>query len=298
MPANKLAYRAYSMARSVVRATGLIKPVRKLIGPLAGRLVFRTLQSAGDEVEVQGHRMFLASQGRYPPLDMAMGRYEQETTSLFQSIIEPGTVVIDVGAHVGYYSLLAARNAGPAGKVYAFEPEPANHSLLVKNAELNGYDNIVPLRKAVSNRVGSSTLYLTSLDNGRHSTYRHESTQTGSEVVETTSLDAFLESEGWPPVDLVKVDVEGAEMDVLAGMEQLLQRSDRLRLIVEFNPSLLRNAGVDPVELFNRLSSLNYEASCIDEKGGLLPREAIDVPALVERLQASETSVNLYCTKR
>jgi hypothetical protein len=67
---------------------------------------------------------------------------------------------------------------------------------------------------------------------------------------------------------------------------------------VEFNPSLLRNAGVDPVELFNRLSSLNYEASCIDEKGGLLPREAIDVPALVERLQASETSVNLYCTKR
>jgi FkbM family methyltransferase len=194
--------------------------------------------------------------------------------------------------------LLAARRVGPEGKVYAFEPEPANYSLLVKNAASNGYENIVAVRKAVPNRVGSLTLYLTSLDNGRHSTYRHPLAQSGSEVVETTTLDAFLESEGWPRVDLVKVDVEGAEMDVLAGMEQILQRSDQLQLIVELNPCLLRDAGVDPVGLLDRPASWPFDVFLIDEEGGLQPREAVDVPSLMRQLLASETSVNLCYSRR
>ena len=82
-------------------------------------------------------------------------------------------VIIDVGAHVGYYSLLAARQVGPTGRVYAFEPDSSNHDLLLGNIERNGYTNIVAMRKAVSNRVVPMTLFLTGLDDSRHSAYRH-----------------------------------------------------------------------------------------------------------------------------
>jgi FkbM family methyltransferase len=241
--------------------------------------------------------MYLASPGSYPPVDMAMGRYEPGTTRLFQEVVKPGTVVIDVGAHVGYYALLAARQVGPQGKVYAFEPEPANYALLLKNIELNGYGNIVAAGEAVSNRVGPATLFLTRLDSGRHSTYHHGLPEKGSVAVETTTLDAFLEAEGWPKVDLVKVDVEGAEWDVLEGMEQLLRKSEGLKLILEFNPFLLQSAGVDPFRFLERPASWRFKVYCIDEGRGLLPLDQVGVSSLVERLLARQSSVNLLCSR-
>ena len=295
---RELRYRMYLIARQAVRAIGLIRPVRTLIGPAVGRFIFRSWPDGGHPIEVQGHRILLASRGRYPPLDMAMDRYEQETTRLFEQVVKPGMAVIDVGAHVGYYTLLAARQVGPLGKVYAFEPESANYALLVENVRLNGYQNIVTINSAVSSRLGSSTLYLTALDNGRHSTYHHDSAENGNEVVRTTTLDAFLDAEGWPRGDLVKVDVEGAEEDVFQGMERLLRESQELRIIVEFNPHLLQDAGVDPRTFLRMPTDRGFKVYCIDEKEGLLSLEAVDSSALISRLLANETSVNLFCSRQ
>ena len=297
MRIHRLAFWAYGIARGVIRATGLAGPMRQLLGPLAGRLIFRSMPDLGLPRTIHGHRMLLASKNSYPPIDMALDRYETETTRLFESLIKPGMVIVDVGAHVGYYSLLAARLVGPTGKVYSFEPDPDNHSLLLKNIEYNGYHNIRAVNYAISNRLGSATLYNTALDSGRHSIYQHGLPQRGTVTVDTTPMDTFLEGEGWPRIGLVKIDVEGAELDVLMGMEQLIGRSPEINLIVEFNPRLLEDAGVNPSEFLDIPRAWSFTTYCIDEKRGAAPLEAIDVAALTNRLLASGDSINLLCSK-
>ena len=238
--------------------------------------------------------MILAPPGGYPPLDMVAGRYEPESTKLFEQLAKPGTSVIDIGAHVGYYSLLAARRIGSEGKVFAFEPEPMNYELLTKNAALNGYANIKGVNKAVSDQVGANTLYLSKLDNGRHTLFQQDTTQSEGTTVETTTIDAFLESEGWPDIGLIKIDVEGAELSVLNGMSRLLAKNRSLNMIIELNPALLRNAAVDPLDFLNRLKQQGFKVYVIDESGGPQELSETSVPALIDRLITADNSVNLH----
>ena len=150
---------------------------------------------------------------------------------------------------------------------------------------------------AVSNRVGTGTLYLTALDSGRHSMYHHGLPERGQLAVETTTIDSYLGSKGWPRVDVAKIDVEGAEISVLEGMSQLLEISDDLKLIIEFNPSLLTSAGVLPMQFLEKPSSLGFKVFVIDEDHGLSHLAANDAPALVKRLLSTEDSVNLLCKR-
>ena len=205
--------------------------------------------------------------------------------------------VIDAGCHVGYYSLLAARQVGPTGTVYAFEPEPGNHELLLRNIDLNGYTNIVPVKKALSNEVGWRTLFLTGLDNGRHSTYHHGLPERGSVEVESTTIDAFLEKQGWPKIDLVKADVEGSERDLLEGMSQLMGKSPELTLVIEFSPLLLGNAGADPLQFLGHLTAHNFRLHRIGEKKEPSHLAEPEWPQLVNELLKNESSVNLYCSR-
>jgi FkbM family methyltransferase len=241
--------------------------------------------------------MVLSAPGRYPPVAMAMGEYESQTTSLFEQILKPGMVVVDVGAHVGYFSLIAARQVGPTGRVFAFEPDPINYELLQRNIELNGYTNVTAVNAAVADVVGSRTLFQTALDSGRHSTYHHGLPESGSVEVDTWTLDAFLETKDWPPVDLVKVDVEGAEVDVLNGMTGLHERMPDIQLIIEFNPALLESAGVESFGFLEKLASSGFNVECINERQGVLPLEELGVNDLVTGLLNDGSSVNLYCTK-
>lgn len=298
MSPGKLAYTLYGALRKVVRAVHLMGPARRLAGPTVGRLVFALSPGRAGPAQLNGNRMYLAPSGSYPPLDMAMARYEPGTTRLFQETIKPGMVVVDIGAHVGYYTLLAAKQVGPTGKVYAFEPEQDNHALLLKNIRMNGYNNVVAARMALSDRAGTSTLYLTGLDSGRHSMYHHGLPERGSAPVETTTLDSFLASEEWPRVDLVKIDVEGAEVAVLDGMTRLMGKSAGLKLIIEFNPALLQDGGVAPLGFLERLASPGWGVQIIEESNGLLPLAPDHAPAMVNGLLAARSSVNLFCTRR
>ncbi len=116
--------------------------------------------------------------------------------------------------------------------------------------------------------------------------------------MDTLTIDAFLESEGWPTVDLVKIDVEGAEIPVLSGMAQLIKKSNDMKLILEFNPHLLQNAGTNPLELIETLASLGFNVSGIDESKGLQPVEGTYAAALTQELLAKETSLNLFCSRQ
>ena len=292
---RRLMLRAFSLALKLVRFAGLTRPLRRLVGPFAGNMILKVSNPSNRPLDVRGHLMVLSAPGRYPPVAMAMGKYEEQTTSLFERTLKPGMVILDVGAHVGYFSLLAARLVGSEGKVFSFEPDPINYELLVQNIELNGYTNISAANSAVGDKLGSLTLFQTALDSGRHSTYHHGLPENGSVEVNVSTLDAFLDARDWPDIDLVKVDVEGAEMDVLRGMAELLERSPGLKLIMEFNPALLQSAGVPPSDMIKELQSRGFTLSCIYEKRGVIPIDQLDVQNLVAELLRGDNSVNLYC---
>ena len=144
----------YFTARKVARRW-VPKKLRLRLQSVSVPLLYRLAPKTDGTIAVHGHRMYLAADGRLPPIDMSLDAFEVETTKLFETLIKPGKVVIDLGAHVGYYTLLAARAVGPTGKVFAFEPDESNHFLLIKDIEINGYSNVVAVKQAVSNYVGN-----------------------------------------------------------------------------------------------------------------------------------------------
>ena len=293
---QNLAYWIYRYSRRAIRLIGLTRALRGVLGPIGERLIWRLASSPEQVFTVQGHKMILASGDGRPAVGMIVDIYEEGTTRLFQELVKPGMLVMDIGAHVGYYTLLAARLVGPSGKVYAFEPDHDNHATLLKNLESNGYRNVVVVKKAVSDQVGNAQLHLTAAESGRHSMYHHGLPERGSVSVETTTVDALLEELDWPEVDLIKIDVEGAEITVLDGMSQLLSNAGKLNLIVEFMPPLLHSAGMEPRQFLDKLASLDSKLYFIDEANGLVPIGVDDGTSLVSGLLAGEDSGNIYCT--
>ncbi len=162
-----------------------------------------------------------------------LGWYELRTTELFIKLVKPGSTVIDVGSNVGFFTLLAARLAHENGRVLSFEPEPTCFSLLSKSIERNRFANVRAFQQCVSNQDGQKTLYLSvTKHRGLHSTVK----DLGGDkiVVESTCLDTIAEMLGLDQVDLLKIDVEGAEPEVLEGAGRLLVEGRIRNIIMEW----------------------------------------------------------------
>jgi FkbM family methyltransferase len=228
-----------------------------------------------------------------PPLDMLADRYEEETTRAVEFLLQKGMRFIDVGAHVGYYTLLAARCVGSSGTVYAFEPEPRNFRLLQRNVELNSYPNVITVRKAATDFTGTAKLYVSFAESSWHSL--NESNDVGSQVVEveTTTLDHFLYTQRWPAIDLVKIDAEGAESAIVTGMHGVMERNPSLRIIFEFYPDGLRAGGVQPEKLLKQLKRLGFHLSLLTGA----PVRAIEHLADSLSTRRSNESMNLLAMR-
>lgn len=153
------------------------------------------------------------------------GCYEPETVMLLQKLLQPGMVVLDVGAHVGQHSLIASRMVGEQGQVHAFEPDPATFGELVRNVSMNVCSNVTCNQTALSDNPGRAALYLSSVDNvGRASLrpqFRHSEHQAD---VEVRTLDEYADSAALPRIDLIKADIEGAELPLLRGGREVIGR--------------------------------------------------------------------------
>ncbi len=235
---------------------------------------------------VYGHRMKIDTR-RYTTPAHDWEAYELSTVKVFKELLKAGMTVVDIGAHIGFYTLLAARLVGPTGKVYAFEPHPQNFALLKENIELNGYWNVTAVNKAVTNRSGLVKLFA-GVHSSQPSLFRDTFTTVPRVVVETTTLDDFFEEVGWPEIDLIKIDVEGAEPYVLQGARKLIKRVG-LKLIVELNPARLK-AGRWTAEAFLYELCRWGSIQVIREHGCLEPLNA----ALLQELKVNE-SINLLC---
>jgi FkbM family methyltransferase len=187
--------------------------------------------------------------------------HEKETTELLKKIVKEGNLFVDLGANMGYFTLLAAKLVGPQGKVFSFEPEPKNYRCLLKNIEINNYKNVIALQKAVSDRKGKTRLYICDYDSGHHTINKFDGiesysrgrfTRKHSIEIETITLDDFFKNQE-DSIDIIKMDIEGAEALALTGMDNILRKNKKLKMIVEFFPLLIRKMGNSPEEFIRKL---------------------------------------------
>jgi FkbM family methyltransferase len=216
-------------------------------------------------------------------------RYELE---LFESLLRPGMVVLDVGANIGYFTVTSARRVGDSGRVYAFEPETHNFDLLLKNIDLNGLTNVAPVQKAISDREGSRTLFVSRYNLGSHSFAAENAPDSEARVeVETVTLDEFWQSSlGAGRVDLMKMDCQGAEALIVDGAQRLLAKND-LRILMECWPFGLKKMGCSAAHLVSKLESLGYTIRVLDEDARSM--DPLDETALA-RFRAMEDSPGLH----
>ncbi len=167
--------------------------------------------------------------------DYASGLNELHVQELLRDQLNPGAVFYDVGANIGFFGLLGARLVGMTGKVFAFEPVPQNAALVRENFALNGFTQAQVIAKAVANHAGQVDLLLSRHPGG--ATLHTEVRPTDAErtiTVEQVRLDDLVFGQHLPAPTFVKIDVEGAELEVLRGMQRLLAEI-RPRLVFEID---------------------------------------------------------------
>jgi FkbM family methyltransferase len=171
-------------------------------------------------------------------------REDEELTHLLRRFLRHGDVFFDVGANLGYYACTAVRYCGPSGQVHAFEPQAPLVAHIRESLRLNGFQGPQVCHAAVSAQHGGHVTLFLPEDPSRHanasSLFRHEWLAHGSrEDVPAVSLDGYLRDRGLARVDLVKVDVEGAELMVLEGLRHTLAHTPPDALVTEVLPQTL-----------------------------------------------------------
>ena len=214
------------------------------------------------------------------------GYYEPSNTLLIKGNLRIGGVFVDVGANLGYFTVLAAKIVGPQGKVYAFEPYASAAKQLATNLMLNGVTNVELTRKAASSKTGFITLYASGDDISLANTSGPLGPGFLGTQVETIRIDDELAED--IEVDIVKMDIEGGEFDALLGMTKTINRSKNLRLVIEYNASArdARKIGFNLFEFLNR----QFEVYKVEPRGGS------EQPALVGPVHAPEAIRERLCT--
>jgi FkbM family methyltransferase len=202
------------------------------------------------------------------------GVYEPESTAFVRQFLRPGDVFLDVGANAGYYTMMAASIIGDQGRVHAFEPNPEVAALLRVSVQCGKFtERVVVAAMALGARAGSATLYLP-----------HEAWNTGEAsllhtawtsrertlTVPVATLDDYCERNGVSRIRLIKMDVEGAELEVLEGARSVLKNLRPEALLCEFFPARRPEAQVQVLEL---LSGCGYRSFIVNHDGSLRPHD-------------------------
>lgn len=201
--------------------------------------------------------------------------FETAETRYLDRVTQPGATCLDVGANVGYFTMVMAGKA-TAGTVYAFEPLPLNAALIAASVEMNGFNNVRLVRTAVGADTGevvfnqaADSAYSSIHDTGRKPLARQL-------TVPIVSLDNFLTAEAIGPVDVMKCDVEGAEGLVLDGAAALLAAPERqpAAIMIELYQPNLNLFGVTVAALMGQLAAAGYSAHTLAENGTLIAHDS------------------------
>jgi len=186
------------------------------------------------------------------------GLWEPTESVICQRFVNKGDITVDVGAHIGYWTLLLSHWVGPDGVVVAFEPEVNNFLYLEENTALNNTQNTSLWRRAVGERSLDTTvkLYLTGENSGHHSLFEVPET-TGHVDINITSLDDYFKPGS--RVDFVKIDTEGNEVPVLLGMTRVIEENPNITIMTEFSEENFENGDHDIRDYYSMLRELGFD---------------------------------------
>ncbi len=215
------------------------------------------------------------------------GDIERGTRLLIQKFLRPGNGFVDVGANLGLHTLAAAQAMQGKGRIFAFEPFAPTKLLLERSVFINGFAGISDVRQAaVGTASGERKLFL-GATSGHHSVYPlyNDASDPLAVSVPSVRLDSVIPADC--TVDLIKIDVEGAELEVLESAKTTITRNDDIALIVEFGPSHLKRTGQLVSDWLGAFAALGFEYKAIDAMTGALENLTL------AQLEAIE-SVNLF----
>jgi FkbM family methyltransferase len=194
-----------------------------------------------------GSRLLVSTVDQIGRVLAVSGVWEPNVTAAFTRALRPGDVCLDVGAHIGYFTLLASKLVGPAGHVYAFEPSPSNYEALEANLRRNGVANVSAVGTAVGEHAERALLHAAPGSNTGRGTLRDVRPNRAALGDDSgVMVDVHPATDFIPPADLervrvVKIDVEGYEVEALRGLVPLLELGGPLSVFVEFNPGWSRD---------------------------------------------------------
>lgn len=234
----------------------------------------------------------------YRPLYATYKTYaDRAERQLLQKILFQGAVVVDVGANIGIYSEFFARCVGPTGLVHCFEPSPDNFTRL--SAATRHLSNVQLSQAAVGERSGECRLYISDKLNVDHRAYKTDDDSRRGVPTEMVALDDYFKPS--QRVDLIKLDIQGYEFHALSGAQRVLQENPDIKLLLEFWPAGLEQAGVRWEKLVEMLRALSMNLTLV-RTSGLVPFDARDVPndiswyvnLFVDRRRGPQSSDRFY----
>ena len=238
---------------------------------------------------VKENKIFLGSLGGFE-LYFLEDKHPFESEVL-KGQIKKGDVVLDIGAYVGYYTMLASKIVGDEGKIFAFEPDPENFKNLEINIKKNNCHNVELVKAAVCDKTGSMKLYLNKSD-------RSENTLYGSNIedsitVKTIKPDDYFKNRD-NRVNFIKIDIEGAERRAFEGMEFILEKNRQIKIFTEINPRALENSGFSAKDYVQLLIGMGFSLYKINESQKKV--EIISVDSLVESF-SDNSYINILCAR-
>jgi FkbM family methyltransferase len=254
---------------------------------------FMRARVRSDFTEIDGIKMFLDSRDVF---NLSVRHiYEPTETGLVKRKVKPGDFVIDIGANIGYYTLILAGLVGEKGRVLTFEPEPNNFTLLKKNVEINHFSNVALMQKAVSNETGKIKLYLNPSNIVDHRIYDSHDKRLTADAEAVRLDDYFQDYTG--RVDFIKMDIQGAEGKAIQGMQNLLKRNEKIELVMEFSPIALKTSGIEAEECLELLAGCGFNTffDISEQKKTIKP---VSFPELLNKYTPGKRNMtNIWCRK-
>ena len=246
--------------------------IRKVKGPK-----YKPPPRNGDKYKILGKWMYLDD------MDSSrltrFGIYQPEQTKLIKKLVKKKHTVLDIGANIGYFTLIMAKQAK---QVHAFEPEARNFEILKRNVELNRLSYVKLHNVAVADTSAKATLHLSDIGRGMQRIYPSHWCMEGKTEVETIRIDDIIED-----AEFIKMDIEGAELGALKGMIKLLKKDDTT-IFMEFHPSSIEEYGAKPKEIYDLMTSLGYDIK-VSSKDSLSFEE-------LEKIAIDNAGTNILCT--
>lgn len=242
---------------SIIHRLYKFPSVKKLILPVVNYL-------KPEHLIIDGHKVYIDKADTVVSQELILsGKWEEYETSVFKKNIKKGDVVLDIGAHIGYYTLIAARAVGDDGTVFAFEPDPRNFFLLTKNIKENGYKNVILVNKALADKTGVLRLFLNTENTGDHRIYNSSDIRRAVKIRSVTLDDFFKDKD--KRINMIKIDVQGSEVSVFKGGEKLIKQNPDVKILTEFWPYGLSLSGSSAKEYADLLADNNFKLFSLNE---------------------------------